>query len=210
MSSLPTGDPRTNLATWAVPTALVPAVAHSLTRSLPLEAYDPGFQGQDLQTTYLDTREFDLRRARQQGERYLTLRVRCYQPSDTYALSAKTEESKFRVAIDSRTAQALLGDEVNDVLPSLLPADLLDRLLDLTSGRPLVSVTAICFRRYAVEDDLDRLTLDVGIATDAGKSFPTHVLEFKSRLVGSVRPQPLAALQLHPIKLSKFLWATRF
>jgi hypothetical protein len=210
MPPLPAGDPRTNLATWAVPTALVPAVAHALSRSLPLEAYDPGFLGQDLQTTYLDTRGFDLRRARLRGDRYLTLRVRCYQPSDTYALSAKTEESKFRLAIDPPTAACLLGDKVNDVLPSLLPPDLLDRLVDLTAGRPLTQVTAICFRRYAVEDDIDRLTLDLGITTDAGKTFPTQVLEFKSRLPGSQPPAPLTALQLKPIKLSKFLCATRF
>jgi hypothetical protein len=209
MPPLPAGDPRTNLATWAVPTPLAPAVANILTRALPVEAYDPAFAGQELQTTYLDTREFDLRRARQQGERYLTLRVRCYQPSDTYALSAKTEESKFRIAIDERTAAALLGADGNDVLPNLLPAHLLERLLDLAGGRPLVPVTTVCFRRYAVEDDIDRFTLDLGIATDAGKRLPMHVLEFKSRLAGAQPPPALTSLPLRPIKLSKFLWATR-
>src|SRR5262249_47003323 len=189
---------------------LIPAVAQILTRSLPLETYDPNFLGQDLQTTYLDTTQFDLRRARLKGTRYLTLRVRCYQPSDTYALSAKTETSKFRVAIDPSTAAGLLGDGVNDLLPRYLPSDLLERLVDITEGRPLTQVTTICFRRYAVEDDIDRFTFDLNITSNAGLSLPAHVLEFKSRLIGSEVPKPLAALHLSPIKLSKFLWATRF
>jgi hypothetical protein len=209
MPSLPAQDLRSNLGTWAVPIAGVPATALALTRSLSPEVYDPTFAGQDLRTTYLDTAEFDLRRARLKGSRYLTLRVRCYQPSDTYALSVKTEEAKFRLAIEPQTAEALLGDAVNDVLPGLLPAELLARLLDLSAGRPLTPVATVCFRRYAVEDEIDRLTLDVGVAADTGPTLPIHVLEFKSRLPGALPPSPLAALYLRPIKLSKFLWATR-
>jgi hypothetical protein len=209
MPSVPAADQRSNLGTWSVPTPLVPALVSVLTRSLAPEVYDPTFAGQELRTTYLDTAEFDLRRARLKGDRYLTLRVRCYQPSDTYALSVKTEEAKFRLAIEPQTAAVLLGDAVNDVLPGLLPAELLARLLDLSAGRPVTPVATVGFRRYAVEDDIDRLTLDVGVAADTGPSLPIHVLEFKSRLPGSLPPFPLAALHLRPIKLSKFLWATR-
>jgi hypothetical protein len=209
MKPLPATDLRSNRGTWAVPAKLVPALAHALTTSLPPEVYDPGFRGQGLETTYFDTAHFDLRRARKKGDRYLTLRVRCYQPGDTYALSAKTEDGKFRLPIDAHTAASLLQGNITAGVPGLLPADLLARLLDLTGGKPLVPVVAICFQRYAVEDDIDRFTLDLGTVTDTGKAFPAGVLEFKSQ-VDDDPPAALTALGLRPIKLSKFLWATGY
>ena len=55
---------------------------------------------------------------------------------------------------------------------------------------------------------LDRLTLDLCVATDTGKRLPCGVLEFKSIDAGAGPPGRLPALGLRPIKLSKFLWAT--
>ena len=69
---------RTNLGTWAVPTDRLPCVAGVLLDVLPAEMYDPSFRGQALETTYFDTADFDLRKARVGKDRYLTLRVRCY------------------------------------------------------------------------------------------------------------------------------------
>ena len=69
-------------------------------------------------------------------------------------------------------------------------------------------VVAIHARRYAVEDDIDRFTLDVDVVTDTGKYLPVGVLEFKSQLAGAQPPPGLTTLNLRPIKLSKFLWST--
>src|SRR5260370_22200684 len=151
MNTVPAMDLRSNLATWAAPVSLAPAVARAMTEALPLEAFDAGFQGQDLETTYFDTRDFDLRKARNRGDKYRTLRIRCYQPSDSYALSAKTEDAKYRIVLDSQTAEFLLDGNITVGLPALLPGDLLARLADLTQDKPLVPVTTICFHRYAVE-----------------------------------------------------------
>lgn len=209
MKTLPAFDLRSNLATWAAPPGLVPAVARAMTNALPLETFDTGFHGQDLETTYFDTRDFDLRKARKRGDRYLTLRIRCYQPSDSYALSAKTEDAKYRIVLDSQTAEFLLDGNMTVGLPTLLPGDLLARLADLTQDKPLIPVTTICFHRHAVENDRDRLTFDTGICTTSGKHLWTSVLEFKSTQVDAVPPPALDALKLSPVKLSKFLWATR-
>src|SRR5258708_5600506 len=119
MSAFPAFDLRSNLATWAVPPGPVPAVARVMTEALPLEEFDAAFQGQDLETTYFDTRDFDLRRARNRGDKYLTLRIRCYQPSDAYALSAKTEDAKYRIVLDSQTAEFLLAGNLMVGLPTL-------------------------------------------------------------------------------------------
>jgi hypothetical protein len=209
MNDLPARDLRDNLGTWAVPACAVPAVAHALTACLPVELFDPTFHGQDLTTTYFDTPGFDLRKARNRGDRYLTLRIRAYQPSNTYALSAKTEAAKFRLALDAATAEFLLAGHLGLGLEALLPGDLLARLGDLTHGATLLPVAAVGFRRYAVEDDVDRLTLDTDVHTDAGKPLWTNVLEFKSTRPDAVPPPAVAALDLKPMKLSKFLWATR-
>lgn len=207
MPPLPATDLRSNLGTWMVPPALVPAVAHSMTESLPVEVYDPSFRGQALETTYFDTDHRDLRRARKRGDRYLTLRLRRYRDSNVYALSAKTEDAKVRIPVDAATAARLLNGRGN--LPELLPDDLLSRLIELTEDRPLTTAVCVSLTRFAVEDDIDRLTFDIGIATDTGKQIPASVLEFKSQLPGCAPPPWAAALALRPARLSKFLWATR-
>jgi hypothetical protein len=207
MPSLPTQDLRSNLATWAAPSGLAPAVARVLLDALPCEPFDPEFRGQELETTYFDTPGFALRQARRKGDRYLTLRIRCYQPGEVYALSAKTESHKFRLELDSLQAEAILGGEAK-LLLELLPGDLLARLLELAGEAPLVPVVTVLARRYAVEDETNRLTLDLDVRTDTGKSLDTGVLGFKSTRKTAVPPAALAGLNLRPIKISKFLWAT--
>jgi hypothetical protein len=213
MSSVifPGEDLRTNLATWAVLPQRLPAVARVLQELLPHEPYDPQFRGQYLETTYLDTSCFSLRAARRRRNRYLTLRVRCYRPygsgEEAYALSAKTGEGKFRVALAPATAEVILAGGF-EKFSLLLPADLLGRLFELTENLPLLAVARVRCVRYAVEDDKDRLTLDCNVHTDTGKRLAAAVLEFKS-MYPDPAPEPLVALGLPPIKLSKFLWATK-
>jgi hypothetical protein len=207
MDPLPTGDLRTNLATWAVPAVSLPQVARAMTDALPPEAFDLAFNGQRLETTYFDTAGFDLLKARRRGQRYLTLRLRCYDNGrqETYALSAKTESEKWRQEITSAVADLLLAAGADPGLA--LPAHLLARLQELTGGKPVRPVVTVCCRRYAVEDDTDRLSLDVGVTTDTGKRLGTHVLEFKSTDPAALPPGRVGALGLRPVKLSKFLWA---
>jgi hypothetical protein len=200
---LPTEDMRSNRGTWAVPNQGLPAIAAVLLNFWPKEPYDADFAGQDLQTYYLDTPGFALRKARKGREHYLTLRVRRY-GDDAYALSAKTEDAKFRVAIISTNAAAILDGNF-ETIAKLLPADLLARLLELADNTPVKPVVCVQCRRYAVENDEDRLTLDTCVRTDIGKYLPFNVLECKSTEPDDP-PEPLAALR--PIKLSKFLWAT--
>jgi hypothetical protein len=207
---IPTQDLRSNLGTWAVAPSQSPAVTRLLLDALPREPFDPGFRGQALRTTYFDTATFDLRRARQRGDKYLTLRVRCYagELCETFALSAKTEASKFRTVLEPEIAAELLAGDLDIYWAKLLPIDLAARLLNLTGDRRLLPVVTVAARRYAVEDDADRLTLDVDVRTDTGKQLPGHVLEFKSTLKGAEPPAGFAVLGLRPIKMSKFLWAT--
>jgi predicted phage gp36 major capsid-like protein len=141
------------------------------------------------------------------GDKYLTVRVRCYQPTDLYALSVKTESQKFRREISAQTAAALLtGSDLAKL--DLLPASLVARLMALANGDPIVPVVTVQARRYAVEDQTDRLTLDLAIKTDSGKCLETGVLEFKSTVAGAEPPDGLIKLCLRPVKISKFLWAT--
>jgi hypothetical protein len=207
-----TPDLRTNLGTWAVPTWQVPAVSHFMHDALPNESFDPHFYGQRLSTTYFDTREGVLRRARSARDKYITLRVRCYQPrhgEEVYALSAKTENQKFRMEITPDTAHALVsGTNPFPRVADILPADLLARLLDISEEGELEPCVAITCRRYAIEDDQDRFTLDTDIHTDLGKVMTHSVLEFKSTKNKNA-PAALRNINLHSIKLSKFLWATR-
>jgi hypothetical protein len=205
MPPLPAADLRSNRATWAVPACLVPAVAARLAELLPREAFDPDFQGQALRTTYFDTRAFALRKARHKGRKYLTLRLREY-PNAGFALSAKTETEKWRQVVAPEIAAALLAG--GRVLDGLLPGHLLARLQELTRGADLVPVVAVGAYRYAGEDPRDRLTLDVDVATDTGKCLDVAVLEFKSTDPAAPPPGSLLALNLRPLKLSKFLWAT--
>jgi hypothetical protein len=211
MQPLPSGGLRSNRGTWAVPTCCLPAVARTLLQALPPESFDPGFLGQDLRTYYFDTPRLALRKARLAGNRYLTVRLRRYHASSTnaFALSAKTEDEKWRQEVDAASADLLqAGSGVTTVLARLLPAHLQARLLELTADVPLVVAACVLARRYAVEDGRDRLTLDVEVATDTGKRLPFAVLEFKSTETAGAPPAALASLPLRPIKLSKFLWAT--
>jgi hypothetical protein len=183
MPPLPSGDLRSNLGTWAVPTADLPAAARALADALPAEPFDPGFRGQDLATTYFDTPDFQLRRARLRKDRYLTLRLRRYRPAGdeapaAFALSAKTEAQKWRAEIEPEEARLLLASPGH--LPGCLPADLLARLLELAGDAALAAVVAVRCRRYAAEGGADRLTLDAGVRTDTGRRLPYAVLEFKS------------------------------
>jgi hypothetical protein len=207
MLPLPVLDLRRNVATWAVPAARVAAVAAAMLDALPREEFDPTFQGQQLETYYFDTCDFALRKARRRGDRYLTLRLRCY-PNGGAALSAKTESVKFRQDIDPKAAALLLQGNVGLDDLGMLPADLAARLFELVQDEPLLPVVTVCATRYAVEDDVNRLTLDVGVHTDTGKSLPAAVLEYKSTDADATPPAGLVALGLRPIKLSKFLWAT--
>ena len=212
MPDTPTQDLRSNLRTWAVPSGLVPAVTCAMAESYPPEAYDPAFRGQELETTYFDTPDFALRKARRRGGPYLTLRVRCYSQGEgreAYALSAKTEKEKWRTEIAPETADLLLESPSALVTQlALLPADRAARLLDLAGEQGVRPVACVGARRYAVAGPQDRLTLDVAVGTDSGKRLPFHVLEFKCTDAGSAPPGRLPALALRPIKLSKFLWAT--
>jgi hypothetical protein len=192
---IPANDLRSNLGTWAVADEALPALARSLL-TLPTERFDRDFNGQCLVTTYYDTKDFALRKTRQNKSKYITVRVRSYD-GQTFALSAKTESEKFRIAITPESAQ-------DPDWPKLLPGNLLARLVELIGDEPLVPVVAVCFRRFAVEDAVNRFTLDIGITTDTGKRFPTNVLEFKS----TKKDPPPIKICFRPIKLSKFLWAT--
>jgi hypothetical protein len=207
MTPLPAQDLRSNLGTWAVPPCRAPAVARVLLDALPCEEYDPEFYGQQLETTYFDTRDFALRKARRRGGKYLTLRLRCYESGDVYAISAKTEDCKFRLEIERWRAEAILGGGA-ELLIELLPVDLVARLLALADSESLVPIATVLARRYAVEDKTDRLTLDVDVRTDTGKSLYADVLEFKSTRSAAAPPAALAGLNLRPVKISKFLWAT--
>jgi hypothetical protein len=210
MRPLPGTDLRTNLGTWAVPAARAPAVARVLLDTLPPEAFDPAFRGQALATSYFDTAGLALRKARRTGSRYLTLRIRCYPApgGEVYAVSAKTGEQKWRAEIAAEVAGAMLdGPSGSLEWAEILPPELYARLLGLAGDEPLRPVVTVHCHRYAVEDRSDRLTLDLGVATDTGKCLPYGVLEFKSANPGAAPPD-LGTL-VRPIKISKFLWATQ-
>jgi hypothetical protein len=215
MKPIPTGPLRSNLGTWAVTAGQLPMVAATMLGVLPREVFDPGFRGQHLETTYFDTANYDLRKARVGKDKYLTLRIRCYRQDgeDTvqYALSAKTESGKVRFPLDPKDAEAILAGQYFTWPQVLLPGDLQARLLELTGDAPLFAVVCVHARRYAVETtegEGQRLTLDAGVTTDTGKRLPFGVLEFKSSDPGDVVPAAILALNLRPIKSSKFLWAT--
>jgi hypothetical protein len=209
MDPVPVTDLRSNLGTWAVPSCQVPAVAYCLPHLAPTEPFDPTFQGQDLVTTYFDTQHLALYKARKKGDSYLTLRLRCYQGNqktpEVYALSAKTESEKWRQEITSDLADAI-GRQPS-LLQANLPGNLQARYLELVGDDPLLVVSNISCRRFAVENSQDRFTLDVDVHTDTGKSLPFAVLEYKSTETDNPPPGSLLTLPLRPLKLSKFLWA---
>jgi hypothetical protein len=211
MKPLPSDDLRSNLATWLVPVHDLPAVARAMLDALPPESFDPSFQWQKLETTYFDTAALALRKARRRGPQYLTLRLRCYDTfggSTTYTLSVKTESEKWRHEIPAETAELLLQTPGLDVWRSVLPGHLQARLASLVGDDMLWPVVCVQAHRYAVENEQDRLTLDVDVRTDTDKRLPAAVLEFKSTEEGAPPPAGLAVARLRPIKLSKFLWAT--
>jgi hypothetical protein len=228
---LPSQDLRFNVASWAVQPYAIPAVVAEMLDVMPPEQFDPRFQGQYLQTTYFDTAAFALRKARVPKKSYLTLRLRAYSPAapaggqypaPVFALSAKTEDVKYRVEVSPAVAQGLLQEPALGVIGQVLGPDLFARLLALIGGELLVPVVTCTAQRYAVEDDTNRLTLDLNVATDTGKQLPFSVLEFKSTKMDipppgsfSPSPQPLSPTGrgagvrgIRPIKISKFLWAT--
>ncbi|HKI34810.1 MAG TPA: VTC domain-containing protein [Gemmataceae bacterium] len=207
MQPLPVTDVRTNLGTWAVAGPLLPAAGAALVGALPAEAFDPDFRGQRLRTTYLDTPQFLLRKARVKGDRYLTLRVRHYHPAGLFALSAKTEGAKVRVEVEPAVARAILGGD-RDALEAHLPADVVARLAELVHDSPPLPVVEVCCHRFAREDGRQRLTLDTGICTDTGLCLPFNVLELKASEPAAPWPAFVADLGLRPVKVSKFLWAT--
>jgi hypothetical protein len=211
MTPVPAPPLRQNLGTWAVPPCQLPAVAHVLHDALPNEPFDPHFWGQGLGTTYFDTPSFALRKARKRGERYLTLRLRCYEAPgrpETYALSAKTEVEKWRLEVSPAEAEEVLYQVPPRWAEAYLPGRLLERLRELAGEDPLRPAVTVCCRRYAVEGARDRFTLDCDVRTDTGKCLPFAPLEHKSTDPEASPPGSLLALGLRPVKLSKFLWAT--
>jgi hypothetical protein len=208
----PFTDLRTNVLTLPVLDKQLPMVAAVMQAMLPNESYDPNFCGQSIETTYFDTPDFLLRKARLTKENYCTLRIRCYGYTHTYAISAKTKEGKFRTEVDNtRGLQwATSGIDLAD-LSELLPSDIFVRLLGLAGdASSLLPVVRVCFTRYAAEDDVQRLTLDVGTETNTGKRLTSSVLECKTTENPAVAPPEILALNLPVIKLSKFLWATSY
>lgn len=217
MPAIPATTIRNNLGTWAVPPATIPAVAAWMTKFYPREAYDPDFYGQYLQTTYFDTCDFDLRKARIPKKRYLTLRLRAYHPAASaggdypparYALSVKTEDKKQRWDINTGLASALLTGPTIDLFGGILSPDLFSRLLALTNNQPLHPVVTVCSHRFAVETKQDRLTLDVDTQTDIGRHYHYGILEFKSMEPEAIPDALYDIPGLRPVKASKFLWAT--
>ena len=207
MQPLPTTDLRSNQGTWVVPTHRVPVVTAVMLDSLPAEAYDPRFLGQRLATVYFDDAHYTLRKARVKKVRYLTLRVRCYEAPgqpEVYALSAKTESEKWRSEITPELADGILSGTI--AIDSRLPPHLAARLVELAAGA-LVPVVRVSCTRFTVEDDSDRLTLDLSVATDRHTQLPYGVLEYKSATADALRAR-LTAIGLAPLKFSKFLWAT--
>jgi hypothetical protein len=220
MTPLPATNLRNNVLTLAVPNDRLPGVAVDMCQIMPVEDYDPAFQGQYLQTTYFDTPDFALRKTRLSKDQYLTLRIRRYAPTERpgrnypegiYALSVKTEAGKYRTEIHTWRAELFLrcGIYGSDDL-SQLPADLLARYLNLVDEQPLVPVVTVCFTRYAVESTTDRITLDTNITTSTGRVFPSNVLEVKTTTRPYQPPVVVTTWGLSPLKLSKFLWATSY
>jgi hypothetical protein len=215
---LPTTDLRQNVLTLAIPDDRLPAVGYMMRRILPPEEYDNEFQGQYLKTTYFDTRDFKLRKARLTKDKYCTVRIRAYAatqqpgidyPASAYAISAKTKEEKYRQELDTAVAETLVRRGLPDGYTPL-PGHMAARLMELTDGEPLVPVVTVCFTRYAVEDSADRITLDCEIRASNGKIFPTNILENKTT-AKPAKPLPeLLALGYAPVRLSKFLWATTY
>jgi hypothetical protein len=196
-----------NAGTWAVPICELPSLAIKLMAAYPAEEFDPDFEGQGLCTNYYDTLNYDLRKARNKGDRYMTLRIRSYRPLGVVAVSAKTEKAKYRKVLNVNE-QPSYGTAIPFAdWASLLPPDLFSRLYELAGEADLYPVVKVDCTRYAVENDMERFTLDVDVRTDLAKRMKYAVLEYKTTDPGT--HQPAFPINFHPIKLSKFLWATR-
>ena len=211
MASVPANDLRSNAGTWAIPNCQLPKIANLMLKWLKPEPFDLKFLGQNLCTYYYDTLAFDLRKARLKKKKYCTIRIRSYD-EQSFAFSIKTEDTKFRKPI-SKSQYSSLMPGIDDPVTALdfLPGDLLSRVLDLSGGQPLVQAVEVKFTRYATEDANNRLTLDIDIRTNTGKSFPVNgILENKTTdSTGQPMPEVLA-LKYAPVKLSKFLWSTTY
>ncbi len=197
-----------NLCKYAVSSCQLPALGHFMHDFLPNEPYDPHFFGQHVHTTYFDTEKLALRSARKQGEKYATVRIREY-PNETCMLQIKTNDEKIRVECPS-TAMALANGFTVDQLASMLslPGAIVALLMELAGEGELMPIVTVKYNRYAIESLSQRITLDVDVHTDTGKCLPFHVLEIKGR-EDADEPRIMEALGLRPIKLSKFLWATK-
>src|SRR5438105_638938 len=205
---MPATDLRKLVLTLAVLPGQLPRIGAGMRCLLPAEEYDPEFQGQQIVTTYFDTADFSLRRIRKTEQQYLVIRIRCY-GSKVYALSVKTESGKYRVQMVADLAESLIGEGINGPADlTYLPGDFLARYLDLVDEEPLLPVIRVSMLRYAVESTTDRLTLDTGIETSAGKCYPSSVLEVKSVQRPYQAPFEVRQWGLSPLKISKFLWAT--
>ena len=210
MEELPQNDvDRTTIATWMVPTAQLPALAHVLLTLYKPEKYDPAFSGQGLKTVYYDTTNLDLRKARIKGTSYCTLRIRTYlntTGATQDAISAKTENEKSRANITPEEANAFQCSGI-DPDNGLFPAFIAARLSSLTGEEILRPVAEVHTRRYAVEDAVTRFTLDTHVHTTAGKHLPYSVLEMKTKDDVNI-PAEILALPMYPVRISKFIWST--
>ena len=208
---VPANDLRSNAGTWAIPNCQLPRIAERMHRLLPFEQFDPDFDGQELCTYYFDTMAFDLRKARLKKDKYCTLRIRTYN-DESYAISLKTEDQKFRKPISKAQAQYLMPGMADPAVDlDFLPGDLLARLLDLSNGLPLVQAVEVKFTRFATEDAVNRLTLDIDIRTNTGKQFPVNgILENKTTRPDREPMPEIAKLGYAPVRLSKWLWATSY
>lgn len=203
---------RHGIGRWGVPLAHIPALSNWMLDQLAPEKYDPAFRGQRLTTTYFDTDKLDLRKNRSQHANYITLRLRHYREGkqEAYALSCKTPDEKYRVEVPKLLALAIdkPNADITAIIRGVIPSHLGWLLLEVSHERDLLPVVRIHTRRYAVESDSDRYTLDVDVQTDTGKVLPYAVLEYKSVSADALPDSSLALQQVRPSKLSKFLWAT--
>jgi hypothetical protein len=211
MQPLPTADLRSNICTCVVTDGQLPMVAAAMLEAFPAESYDPRFLGQGLDTTYFDTPKLHLRTIRAKKSQYLTIRLRRYHFAPNkrlFALSIKTEAEKWREEIAPGVAASIFRDPV--FLLDHIPGRFRARLASLGIDE-LCPVVSVQCRRYAVEDEQNRLTLDVGVRSSRGKKLGFNVLEFKaipSETSVIDLPPRIQQCQLQPLKLSKFLWAT--
>jgi hypothetical protein len=81
--------------------------------------------------------------------------------------------------------------------------------LAIAGDAMLEPVVTVCATHYATQNETDRLTLDLAVTNDMGKILPAGVLEHKTTSLSATAIAWPRTLGLRPIKLSKFLWATK-